>query len=102
MLDFRCDAEAHAARSYPREACGLVINGQYWPCRNAADAPENTFVLEPRDYAIAAMMGKVEAVVHSHPQGGPPSESDQTVCSQGSVPWHIWQMPEREWSTINP
>ena len=64
--------------------------------------PEETFVLEPRDYAVAAMMGKVEAVVHSHPQGGPASVSDQTVCSHGSVPWHIWQMPEREWSTINP
>ena len=102
MPDFRCDAEAHAARSYPRESCGLVVNGQYWPCRNAADVPENTFVLEPRDYAIAAMMGKVEAVVHSHPQGGPPSESDQTVCSQGSVPWHILRMPQNEWLTINP
>jgi hypothetical protein len=24
------------------------------------------------------------------------------VCSQGSVPWHIWRMPQREWLTINP
>ena len=90
MPDFRSDAEAHAARSYPREACGLVVNGQYWPCRNALQTSLSIrFVIEPRDYAVAAMMGKVEAVVHSHPQGGPASEWDQTVCSEGSVPWHI-------------
>ena len=102
MPDFRCDAEAHAARSYPNECCGLVVNGEYWPCRNTAELPTSTFVLEPRDYAVAAIMGKVEAVVHSHPRGGPASESDQAVCSQGSVPWHIWRMPQREWLTINP
>ena len=55
----------------------------------------STFVLEPRDYAVAAMMGKVEAVVHSHPQGGPASEWDQTVCSQGSVPVAHFEIPER-------
>lgn len=102
MPDFRCDAEAHAARSYPREACGLVVNGQYWPCRNIADEPEHRFVIEPRDYAVAAMMGKVEAVVHSHPHGGPASEWDQTVCSEGSVPWHIFELPEGKWLTIDP
>ena len=32
--DFRSDAEQHAARCAPNEACGVVVDGKYWPCRN--------------------------------------------------------------------
>ena len=102
MQDFRLEAEAHAFEQAPREACGVVVNGQYWRCRNVADEPEQDFVIEPRDYAVAAMYGKVEAVVHSHPQGGPASDVDLESCKGTKLPWHIFSVPEKQWSTINP
>ncbi len=81
MQGFRSEAEAHALEQAPREACGVVVNGRYWRCRNIAEDPEQDFVIEPRDYAVAAMYGKVEAIVHSHPMGGPASFVDKYSCT---------------------
>ena len=77
MQDFRCDAERHALEHAPREACGVVVDGRYWPCRNIAEDPEQDFVIDPRDYAVAALYGTVEAIVHSHPMGGAASSVDK-------------------------
>lgn len=102
MPDFRCDAEAHALEHAPREACGVVVDGKYWRCRNIASDPKESFALNPCDYAAAALFGKVEAIVHSHPQGGPASEADHAACQHTRLPWHIYSMPDRQWLTINP
>ena len=102
MHDFRSDAEQHAARCAPNEACGVVVDGKYWPCRNIADDPCADFVIEPKDYAVAAMFGAVQAIVHSHPEGGTASEADRRACTGTQVPWHIWSVPDKQWSTIKP
>ena len=102
MQDFRSDAEQHAARCEPNESCGLVVNGKYWPCRNIADDPTADFVIEPKDYAVAAMYGSVEAVVHSHPKGGPASNADRLSCTGTKIPWHIWDSLKKQWLTIEP
>lgn len=102
MPDFRCEFERHAVELLPAEACGLVVSGCYLPCRNIAENPEQDFVLDPRDYARAALTGTIEAVVHSHPMGAGASEADLKACKYLGVPWHIWAVPEDEWSTINP
>jgi proteasome lid subunit RPN8/RPN11 len=102
VQDFRCDAEKHAVEQSPKEACGVVVDGHYWRCRNIADDPQQDFVMDPRDYAAASFYGKVEAIVHSHPLGGPASECDRRSCTGTKKLWHIWSMPEKQWSTINP
>ena len=102
MLDFRSDAEKHAMRCEPQEACGVVVGGKYWPCRNIADDPCAHFVIEPRDYATASFFGRVEAIVHSHPRGGEASEVDRVACAETKVPWHIWSVPDKQWLTIEP
>lgn len=102
MLDFRCEAEAHAAEQEPRESCGVVVAGRYYPCRNIASAPEQDFVISPVDYARAALSGNIEAIVHSHPKGGPASEADRAACQHTQLPWHIYSMPDHKWLTINP
>ncbi len=102
MQDFRFDAEQHAFESAPSEACGLVVDGQYFRCRNIADDPCLDFVLDSRDYALAALTGTIEAVVHSHPQGGPASDVDLESCKGTKLPWHVFSVPEKQWSTINP
>lgn len=101
LQDFRSKAEAHAAKESPREACGVVVAGAYYPCRNIANDPEQDFAINPVDYARAALLGKIEAIVHSHPKGGPASEADRAACHYTKLPWHIYSLPDRQWSTIN-
>ena len=100
--DCRFEAEKHALEQAPNEACGLVVNGRYWPCRNIADDPALDFAINPVDYAKAALSGKIEAVVHSHPMGGPASSADLRACQGTGLKWHIYSIPEAEWSTIKP
>jgi proteasome lid subunit RPN8/RPN11 len=102
VQDFRCKAEEHALEMSPKEACGVVVDGKYWRCRNIADNPENNFVLNPKDFATARVYGKVQSIVHSHPQGGPASEADLKAQKQSQLTWHIYSIPEKQWSTINP
>ena len=102
MQDFKLDAEAHARQELPRESCGVVVAGRYIPCRNIADRPEQDFILNPVDYARAALTGRIEAIVHSHPMGGAASPADRAACQHTKLPWHIFSMPDQKWSTINP
>ena len=102
MQGFRLDAERHAQISGDHESCGLVVDGIYWPCRNIADDPCSDFAIDPRDYAAAALRGAIQAVVHSHPKGGPASEADKRACTVTELPWHIWSVPEKQWTTIKP
>lgn len=100
--DFRLDAIKHAQAEIPREAVGLVVDGAYWPCKNIADAPRQHFVLDPHDYARAMFAGTIEAIVHSHPEGTPPSECDRKACKQSKLPWYVYSVPNDLWSTIYP
>ena len=104
FLDQGCkfDAELHALEVFPQESCGLIVDGRYWPCRNIADDPCADFVIAPADYASAALRGKVEAIVHSHPNGGGASECDQQSCTGLGLPWYIWSMSDGVWLNINP
>lgn len=102
MQDFRLDAVRHAEQERPNESAGLVVNGTYFPCRNIADKPKTTFVLEPVDYARAMYFGTIEAVVHSHPDGSPVSDHDRKACSQTGIPWYVYSVPDKQWLTIEP
>ena len=52
---------------YPKEAAGLIVNGSYFPCRNIADDPENTFVINPVDYARAMLAERLKPLcIHIH------------------------------------
>jgi proteasome lid subunit RPN8/RPN11 len=101
-VKFKEKAKEHALRYMPRESCGVVANGEYWPCRNIADEPERDFILEPKDYVAARTYGKIEAIVHSYPKGTPPSEADKKACKTTKIPWYIYSVPEDKWLIINP
>lgn len=102
MQDFRLEFERHAQHEWPNEACGLIVDGTYWHCRNIADDPAKDFAIDPRDYAMAALCGQIEGIVHSHPRGGAASAVDRRSCTQTNLPWYIWSMPDKKWITINP
>lgn len=56
-------AKAHALAEYPREACGLVVDGVYEPKANKAVDPHNAFEIDRRCWATKR---KIQAVIHSH------------------------------------
>ena len=89
MRAIRAQAEAE----YPREACGLIVMvgrvERYLPCRNTAPGPDH-FSLAPEDYAAAEDMGRIVAVVHSHPDASAtPSAADRVACEASGLPWFI-------------
>lgn len=105
-INLRKDIAAHAAKDYPREACGLIvmIGGtlRYIPCRNIAEGNE-LFILHPDDYADCDRLGIITAVVHSHPDHGPePSQADLVACEATGLPWHIYSHPAGTWGYCEP
>jgi proteasome lid subunit RPN8/RPN11 len=104
---------AHAAEAYPRECCGLVLvvkgRERYQSCTNVAQGTEH-FVLAAEEYAAAADLGEILAVVHSHPDApAQPSQADLVSCEASGLPWHIVRVDladgapvAREMVTIEP
>lgn len=97
---------AHAAKEYPREACGLLVRIgdvlRYIACRNIAEGKDN-FIIDPKDYAACARMGEIAGVVHSHPDARPePSQGDLVACEASGLPWHIYAHPLGEWGYCQP
>jgi len=95
-------AAAHADREYPKESCGLIVSGKYWPCENIAKDPFADFAIDPRAYLGAQLSGVIESIVHSHPSDSLPSEVDIGVCKRLGVPWYVYMVGKKEWLTIDP
>lgn len=84
------EAIEHAKRDYPRESCGLIVDGRYFPCRNESSIPGEQFVINKNDYNDAIDHGEIEAVIHSHPECSPmPSKADRAGCEHTAVKWGI-------------
>ena len=86
--------KAHAAGTYPNEACGLVINGQYQPQENIAANPREQFEISPTAYPLD---DSLQAILHSHTNGLlQPSREDIAGQMATAVPWGIaTASPER-------
>ena len=83
-------ALAHAAREFPREACGLLVihkgRETYVPCRNIGVGTDQ-FVIHPEDYVCADQLGEIVGVFHSHPNLSPePSQADRVASKRGLPP----------------
>lgn len=84
----------HAAACYPRESCGVIVGRKYIECQNIADS-DSEFVIDPHDIVRAEQMGKIEAIVHSHPDGSTkPSTFDRMQMPLHELPWVIVSYPE--------
>jgi proteasome lid subunit RPN8/RPN11 len=88
-------AKAHARAEYPKEACGVVVAGVYYPCKNIAEDPTQDFVIDPADLAGALTNGKLEMVIHSHPNGPVgPSRADMEGQIKSGVAWGLIVLDE--------
>ncbi len=102
LQDFNSEAKLHALEVSPKESCGLIVENKYWKCRNAADNPEKDFMIDPKDYMKARRKGKLQAIIHSHPEGGGASKQDVVACRRTKVPWYIYSIPNDQWLIIKP
>lgn len=83
-------ARRHARAEFPKESCGLVIDGVYKPCKNVADDPENDFKISAQEQIRLIGSGKLQGVIHSHPNGPLfPSRSDMIGQINTGVAWVI-------------
>lgn len=99
-------ALAHAAREFPREACGLLVirkgREAYVPCRNIGVGTDQ-FVVHPEDYVRADQLGEIVGVFHSHPNlPAEPSQADKVACEATALPWFIVSFPAGCWAELHP
>ena len=100
-MTFKLAAKQHALEEAPKEACGIVVNDIYYPCKNISDTPENTFAIHPKDFLKARSKGKLQYIVHSHPAGGLASKTDINACKATKLKWYIYRNTLDEWLIIN-
>lgn len=60
--------KAHVLREFPLEACGLLINGAYYECKNIHEEPKGAFRISGEErIRLELKYGSTQAVLHSHP-----------------------------------
>jgi proteasome lid subunit RPN8/RPN11 len=93
--DTRSSIIDHARSEYPKESCGLIVDGVYKPCFNYAIDPLKDFEIAPQVFLREKLAGNIDAVVHSHPNGPIyPSERDMRGQIDTAVPWIIVPIEE--------
>lgn len=81
-------AQQHGRAEYPRESCGLVVDGEYLPCLNIAEDPEKSFEIDGD--LLPKLGNRIEGLIHSHPDDWPvPSAKDMRQQQAMDIPWGI-------------
>lgn len=90
-----------------KEVCGVIINkrgrGVFYPCKNLSNNSEYEFIMDPIDRIIASKDGDIVFIVHSHIDvSEDPSAHDIASCNAGKVPWIIYSLLTKKYTTIQP
>ena len=106
-MNWKVNALNHAKKEDPKEAVGLLLNKKgkkvYFPCKNIASNPKNTFILDPLDYIEGEKLGDIVAVIHSHPVTPPlPTQADKVSCESTGIPFHIVNPKTESWGYYEP
>jgi proteasome lid subunit RPN8/RPN11 len=81
-LTWKEQALEHAQDLSPDEACGVIYlhkgKERFMPCKNIAFDKQNTFTIDPKDWAVAEEKGDIVGIFHSHTNCDPlPSDADK-------------------------
>ncbi len=106
-MSWKQDALVHTKEQDPKESCGLLIDikgkEKYYPCKNLSNWANQCFIIDPVDYAKAEEIGKILAVIHSHPITQPiASQADMISCEDSKLPWHIVNPKTEQWGYYEP
>jgi proteasome lid subunit RPN8/RPN11 len=97
------EMKIYALKQFPEEACGLIVNDKFIPCKNVHSAPLTNFAIDAKAYAKAEKKGTIQAVFHSHPgELNTFSMHDIKSCKQGGLPWVMYCTVTGEWFEIDP
>jgi proteasome lid subunit RPN8/RPN11 len=89
-------AKIHAIAEFPKESCGFIADGAYVACENKNPTPDKEFTIQDPRYDEAVTAGKLQAIVHSHPNGPlQPSELDMSQQIATNTPWVIIMLNEK-------
>ena len=68
--DIKLSIKKHALREEPNECCGLIYESKEGAvvkeCENLSPDKSRHFIISPRNYLEATMLGKIKASYHSH------------------------------------
>ena len=91
----------HTKQVYPLEACGVVVNKEYIPCKNLSTVKDQ-FYIDPKDIVRAEAKGVIDAYVHSHPDNdSTPSEPDLVQMNKQTKAWIICGYIPNELEEVN-
>lgn len=80
--------KAHALLEYPKECCGIVVDGSYIPCENVHADPFGNFEISKS--VLRTFANRIQGVAHSHPDFMPwPSYTDMASQMDWDVPFAI-------------
>lgn len=84
----------HAIECFPEEMCGIITAGVFLALENIAEDPKKDFEIRQSDIIEYLKLGKVQAIVHSHPlttMENPSCPSKQDMISQVSsgISWGV-------------
>jgi len=97
------EMRAYSAQQFPEEACGLIVNDKFIPCKNAHSAPLTNFAIDAKAYAKAEKKGTIQAIFHSHPgELNTFSQHDVASCKESNLPWVMYCTVTDEWFEIDP
>ena len=101
------DSALKHAQSSADEVCGLVCvvkgRNKYFPCRNIANEPSESFCICPDDWIKCEDAGEPVALFHSHIDVPPtPSELDIVSCNYLDLPFYIVNPKTKEWHDFKP
>jgi proteasome lid subunit RPN8/RPN11 len=94
----RIAIELHIMQEYPKEACGLLTEHDYIPCRNLHETPEKAFRFDRLEFAINYK--SATALIHSHCRDPrkpvvfdpkTPSYADMLGQRRTKLPWLIFE-----------
>lgn len=94
------DFTKHVISEFPKEACGFVIDDKYIPVPNSSATPLTSFRIDPLHRVKAEAMGKIQAVLHSHPY-------DKFNCGRWPAEWptthdmRSWMEDEIPWGIVS-
>ncbi len=100
--EIKAEIRTHAAKCFPLECCGLIVNDAYMPCRNISKHADQ-FDTHPKDLAASEDKGEIQAYVHSHPNASArASEIDLLQIELHQKPWVICAYPDIDFQVYEP
>jgi len=94
----------YAGTQVPREACGVIADGEFYPIKNLIDDRNTSFLMDPVEYAkVSSRVKRIEAIVHSHVELSPAaSENDRASCNKLGIPFVIVSWPSGQHAVLEP